>query len=62
MLLGTVVSIERNHEQVELAKAGEEVCIKIENTTGDAPRLYGRHFSHEDVLISRVRDEISRFS
>uniref|UniRef100_A0A183CBL9 Eukaryotic translation initiation factor 5B n=1 Tax=Globodera pallida TaxID=36090 RepID=A0A183CBL9_GLOPA len=57
ILLGTVSSIERNHEQVELAKAGDEVCIKIENTTGDAPRLYGRHFSHEDVLISKITRE-----
>uniref|UniRef100_A0A914I606 Eukaryotic translation initiation factor 5B n=1 Tax=Globodera rostochiensis TaxID=31243 RepID=A0A914I606_GLORO len=42
ILLGTVSSIERNHEQ---------------NTTGDAPRLYGRHFSHEDVLISKITRE-----
>ena len=49
------MSIERNHEQVDHAKAGEEVCIEIENTTGDAPKLYGRHFTHEDMLISRVR-------
>lgn len=54
MTLGTVSSIEKNHEQVEIAKAGDEVCIKIENTTGDAPKLYGRHFSHEDTLISKV--------
>lgn len=48
------MSIERNHEQVDLAKTGEEVCIKIENTTGEAPKLYGRHFTHEDTLVSRV--------
>jgi translation initiation factor 5B len=39
---------------MELAKAGDEVCVKIENTTGDAPKLYGRHFTHEDTLISKV--------
>ncbi|VDN51357.1 unnamed protein product, partial [Dracunculus medinensis] len=55
--LGTVASIERNHEQVELAKKGEEVCIKIENTTGDAPRLYGRHFDHTDILVSKITRE-----
>ncbi|KAK0417342.1 hypothetical protein QR680_012953 [Steinernema hermaphroditum] len=57
IFLGTVSSIERNHEQVDLAKAGEEVCIKIENTTGEAPKLYGRHFNHEDLLVSRITRE-----
>lgn len=39
---------------MELAKAGDEVCVKIENTTGEAPKMYGRHFNNEDVLISKV--------
>lgn len=39
---------------MEIARAGEEVCIKIENTTGEAPKLYGRHFTHQDTLVSRV--------
>ena len=54
ILLGTVATIERNHEQMDIAKQGDEVCVKIENTTGDAPKLYGRHFTHEDPLISKV--------
>jgi translation initiation factor 5B len=37
-----------------MAKAGDEVSIKIDNTTGEAPKLYGRHFTHEDPLISRI--------
>uniref|UniRef100_A0A0N5C472 Eukaryotic translation initiation factor 5B n=1 Tax=Strongyloides papillosus TaxID=174720 RepID=A0A0N5C472_STREA len=57
ILLGTVSSIEKNHEEVNIAKQGDEVCIKIENTTGDAPKLYGRHFTHEDILISRISRE-----
>uniref|UniRef100_A0A915MXZ5 Eukaryotic translation initiation factor 5B n=1 Tax=Meloidogyne javanica TaxID=6303 RepID=A0A915MXZ5_MELJA len=57
VFLGTISSIEKNHEQVEMAKAGDEVCIKIENTTGDAPKLYGRHFTHEDILISKITRE-----
>lgn len=40
---------------MDSAKAGDEVCIKIDNTTGEAPKLYGRHFLHTDPLISRVR-------
>ncbi|KAE9414699.1 hypothetical protein Angca_006639, partial [Angiostrongylus cantonensis] len=59
VFLGTVASIERNHEEMQLAKTGDEVCIKIENTTGEAPKLYGRHFNHEDILVSRIsRDSI----
>ena len=54
MFLGGVSSIEKNNEPVELAKVGDEVCIKIENTTGEAPKLYGRHFTHTDPLVSRV--------
>ena len=46
-------SIEVNHKAVELARK-EEVCIKVESTGGDAPRLYGRHFDHTDLLISKV--------
>ncbi|KHN74340.1 Eukaryotic translation initiation factor 5B, partial [Toxocara canis] len=57
IFIGTVSSIERNHEQVELAKTGDEVCVKIENTTGEAPKLYGRHFNHEDALVSRISRE-----
>ncbi|CAB3402409.1 unnamed protein product [Caenorhabditis bovis] len=57
ILLGTVSSIERNGEEVVLAKQGDEVCIKIENTTGEAPRLYGRHFTHEDTLVSKISRE-----
>uniref|UniRef100_F1KRS4 Eukaryotic translation initiation factor 5B n=1 Tax=Ascaris suum TaxID=6253 RepID=F1KRS4_ASCSU len=57
IFIGTVSSIERNHEQVDLAKTGDEVCVKIENTTGEAPKLYGRHFNHEDALVSRISRE-----
>jgi translation initiation factor 5B len=57
VMLGSVSSIERNHDQMEVAKAGDEVCVKIENTTGEAPKLYGRHFTHEDPLISKITRE-----
>lgn len=40
-----------------MAKTGDEVCIKIENTTGDAPKLYGRHFTAEDPLVSKITRE-----
>ena len=50
-----VSSIESNHKQVENARKGLEVCIKIEAVSGDAPRLYGRHFDHTDLLVSKVK-------
>uniref|UniRef100_A0AC35UA00 Tr-type G domain-containing protein n=1 Tax=Rhabditophanes sp. KR3021 TaxID=114890 RepID=A0AC35UA00_9BILA len=57
LYIGTVSNIQKNHEDQNIAKKGDEVCIKIDNTTGDAPRLYGRHFTHEDILISRITRE-----
>ncbi len=51
--IGIVSSLEVNHKSVEQARPGTEVCIRVEST-GDAPRLYGRHFDHEDMLVSKV--------
>ena len=41
-------------QQIESATTGLDVCIKIENIGGDAPKLYGRHFDENDVLVSKV--------
>ena len=55
ILLGAIASLEVNHRNVEIARKGQEVCIKIEHTGGsDAPKMYGRHFDHQDLLVSRV--------
>ncbi|KAI6239049.1 Eukaryotic translation initiation factor 5B [Aphelenchoides fujianensis] len=54
VFLGTVTSIEHDHNLQDMARAGDEVSIKIENTTGEAPKLYGRHFTHTDPLVSRI--------
>ena len=46
---------------MESARKGMEVCIKIEPTPGDTPKLYGRHFDHTDLLVSKVsgmKDEL----
>lgn len=53
--LGRVISIEKSHNNVEIARKGDEVCIKIEPLPGVAPRLYGRHFDAEDLLVSKVK-------
>ncbi len=29
--------------------------MKIEAAGGEAPRLYGRHFDHTDLLVSKVK-------
>ena len=49
-----MTSIENNHKVVDKATKGQEVCIKIEPLPGDAPKLYGRHFDHTDILFSKV--------
>ena len=52
--IGIVTNIEVNHKQIDCARKGQEVCIKITPTPGDAPKLYGRHFDHKDMLVSKV--------
>lgn len=54
VFLGQITSIEVNHKQQDVARKGQEVCIKIENVPGETPKLYGRHFDHTDMLVSRV--------
>lgn len=54
LFIGSVSSIEQSSKSVEFAKAGDEVCIKIDNTTGDAPKLIGRHFEVTDHLVTRI--------
>lgn len=52
--LGTVTSIQINNKSVHIAKQDQEVCIKIDNTTGSAPKLLGRHFFETDQLVSKI--------
>uniref|UniRef100_A0A6B2EIU5 Eukaryotic translation initiation factor 5B n=1 Tax=Phlebotomus kandelakii TaxID=1109342 RepID=A0A6B2EIU5_9DIPT len=52
--LGIVTSIESNHKQIESARKGQEVCIKIEPIPGEAPKMFGRHFEETDMLISKI--------
>ncbi|GFS24671.1 eukaryotic translation initiation factor 5B-like [Elysia marginata] len=52
--LGRVASIEANHKPVPVAKQGQEICIKILPTPGEAPKMYGRHFDETDMLVSKI--------
>lgn len=54
MELGVVTSIEMNHKNVDSARKGQEVCIKIEPIPGDSPKMFGRHFDDTDFLVSKV--------
>merc|ERR1712013_359464 len=55
--LGICTSLQKNEQDVDVAKKGDEVCVKIENPGGDAPKMYGRHFDENDLLISRISRE-----
>lgn len=44
-----------NHKALDVARKGAEVCIKIEPTGGDAPKMFGRHFDENDFLMSKVK-------
>ena len=52
--IGIVTSIECNHKEVETARKGEEVCIKIDPIPGESPKMFGRHFDETDLLVSKV--------
>lgn len=58
--LGRVDSLELNHKAVEEAHRGDSVAVKIRATSAEeAARLYGRHFDHNDELVSKIsRDTI----
>ena len=59
--MGIVTSIQSNHKEVETARKGEEVCIKIEPIPGESPKMFGRHFDETDLLYSKVRNIDVRF-
>ena len=55
--IGRVASIEHNHKQVDMARQGQEICVKILPLPGDAPKMYGRHFDETDMLVSKISRE-----
>lgn len=52
--IGVVSSLEFEHHEVEVGKRGMDVCIKIEAAGGDK-KLFGRHFTEQDDLVSKVQ-------
>ncbi|XP_077975285.1 eukaryotic translation initiation factor 5B-like [Styela clava] len=60
LTVGYVTSMEFNHKSVDIARVGQEVCIKIEGTPGEPPKMVGRHFEETDILVSKIsRDSIN---
>ena len=56
--LGRIASMELSHKAVDKAHAGQSVAMKIEAYTPDQhSRLYGRHFDHNDQLVSVITRE-----
>ena len=49
--LGKVISIQKNHKEMDEAKLKDEVCIRVK---GDNNSMYGRHFDHKDKIISEL--------
>ncbi|CAN9498319.1 unnamed protein product [Ophioblennius macclurei] len=52
--IGVVTSIEMNHKSVDVAKKGQEICVKIEPIPGESPKMYGRHFEATDIIVSKI--------
>ncbi|CAM4478421.1 hypothetical protein PO909_015592 [Leuciscus waleckii] len=52
--IGIVTGIEINHKSVDIAKKGQEICVKIEPIPGESPKMYGRHFESVDLIVSKI--------
>ncbi len=51
--IGKIVGIQLDGKDVQDAKKGQEVCIRIEQAKGAVPQIaYGRHFDHKDEICS----------
>ncbi|KAI3922263.1 hypothetical protein MKX01_005952 [Papaver californicum] len=53
--IGRIASIEINHKQVDTAKKGQKVAIKISSgNPEEQQKMFGRHFEMEDELVSHI--------
>ena len=56
--LGRVTSIQHNHEEKEVSKAGDpDVAVKIEPSDDQRHIMFGRHFDASHELVSRITRE-----
>ena len=56
-LLGKVTSIQKEKKDLDEAKVNDEVCIRIAHEDYVS---YGRHFDHENKVVSKVTAESIR--
>ena len=54
--IGILTSIQNNNKEVDVARKGDEVCVKIDPVPGEAPKMFGRHFDEKDFLVSKVNN------
>ncbi|KAF8084986.1 hypothetical protein N665_0688s0007 [Sinapis alba] len=52
--IGRIASIENNHKQIDYAKKGSHVAIKIIASNPEEQKMFGRHFDMEDELVSHI--------
>ncbi|KAK1262333.1 hypothetical protein QJS04_geneDACA001366 [Acorus gramineus] len=53
--IGRIASIEINHKQVDVAKKGQKVAIKIVGSNSEEQqKMFGRHFEIDDELVSHI--------
>jgi len=53
--IGRIISIQHDYKEINEAKKGMEICIKIEQAKTAVPQvLYGRHFDHTNELVSQL--------
>jgi len=55
--IGRIISIQANNADVKEAHKGQEVCLKIEQSGGDQKIMYGRHFDHTSLVMSKITRE-----
>jgi len=55
--LGKVVSIQKDHKELETVKAGNAVAVKIQGNQSQSYVQYGRHFDHNNTLYSKLSRE-----
>ena len=53
--LGIVTSIEKNNKVVDMAKNGDEVCVRLDNPNNLS---YDRQFSKSDLIITELNRNI----
>jgi translation initiation factor 5B len=55
LLIGRIIGIQHDYKDVNEAKKGLEVCVKIEQPKNAVPQVvYGRHFDHTHELVSQL--------